>query len=54
MIIMASVREGVRLVQRHERVRFSPLAMVLSARRFAPRLASPFQKRRPGSDGGCR
>jgi len=33
--------EGVRFVRRHERVRFFPLTVALSARRFAPRSPSP-------------
>jgi len=41
MRIIAVVGEGVRLVRNCERVRFSPLVMVSSVRRFAPRSASP-------------
>ena len=36
MRIIAVVEEGVRLVRRYERVRFSPILMVLSVCRFAP------------------
>jgi len=42
MRITASVREGVRLVRRYKCVWFLLLAIVLPARRFAPRQIPPF------------
>ena len=37
MRIVAVVTEEARLVQKYERVWFSPLVIAMSARRFAPR-----------------